>query len=246
VRPAPLKEGWLHTISAPSLGRSRPGSAAFGASRRKKAVRSVVNERGHLVARYRKPGRSSFLPSSHDLELTRRRSQMRVQAEKGGRLSRPLSAQQQRQRQETMGLIASMGQQGLGRRDGYRTRPSTPDSIFETAATGPKGQRRSLLSRGGRGRPASRGRAPHPSDLSVKPAADLISARDTAVWVGAIPHEYHEADVQRAMEVFGEVAAVSMRRKSGRPNWGFVLFQVGIWGPAICPPFARHLHSHPD
>jgi RNA recognition motif-containing protein len=63
----------------------------------------------------------------------------------------------------------------------------------------------------------------HPVEVA---ASDILSARDTTVWVGGIPNNYHESDLSRIFSQFGEVAAVSIRRKGGSTghDWGFVLF----------------------
>ena len=92
-----------------------------------------------------------------------------------------------------------------------RSRPSTPDSIF------------------GDGRPSSAaGARPQSASLSMGEAEDIVSAKDTAVWVGAVPDSVNEAKLQEIMSMFGEVSAVSLRTKEGNRSWGFVLFKEVI------------------
>ena len=59
-------------------------------------------------------------------------------------------------------------------------------------------------------------------------ASDVISGRDTAVWVGGIPLDWGEDTISGIFGRFGAVAAVSLRKKSNGKCWGFILFESPV------------------
>ena len=131
-------------------------------------------------------------------------------------------------------------------------RPKTPDSIFQERAQTPvleglqdedmpeAAARSQLL------------RLEHDSD-------DARSARDCAVWVGGVPTDMDEEQLKEVLGRFGEVTAVSIRKKPKGGAWAFVVFALPETATTVCdymtiseagvamtiarPDFARMTHA---
>ena len=206
-------------LAGGALGRSKPSRGS--ARPKSRLLRPVVNGDGHLKAHLKKPG-SSFAPSQATLYMNvREKEALRRQEKK--ELRRMVRRSMSRgELAATIGdaaarshpMAVSFGDRpssSFGRPNPNRSRPSTPDSIF------------------GDGRPSSAaGARPQSASLSMGEAEDIVSAKDTAVWVGAVPDSVDEAKLQEIMSMFGEVSAVSLRTKEGNRSWGFVLFKEVI------------------
>jgi Ca2+-binding EF-hand superfamily protein len=106
-----------------------------------------------------------------------------------------------------------------GRPNRNRSRPATPDSIFGDSE---------IVGDAPRGGAASRLLSEPAQKMSMDEAEDVVSAKDTAVWVGSVPDSVDEDELERIMSMFGEVSAVSLRSKHGNKSWGFVLFKEPV------------------
>ena len=145
---------------------------------------------------------------------------------------------------------------------GAADRPRTPDAIFESGRRTPIVQMEQLERPASQGRNGKRGGAAQTLVLKHAPnheSDDVISARDTAVWVGGVPPELGEAELREMMERFGAVTAVSMRAKDDGSSWAFVIFAEAEAAAQVCsymtiaeaghavqvarPDFARMTHA---
>lgn len=76
---------------------------------------------------------------------------------------------------------------------------------------------------GDRGGPAQTLQVQH---AAQQESDDVISARDTAVWVGGIPKDLGEDGVREMLERFGAVTAISMREKDDGVSRGHLSTQA--------------------
>lgn len=202
----------------PSVGGSRAASRRASRSGRARTIKSVTNSQGHLLPHLKKAN-SSFMPSQATLYMNwREKEALRAQEKKQVRrmVRRSMSTNELA---AEMALAASRSRPmsaSYGRPNTNRARPATPDSIF--------------------GDPGIVGDVPRPSSASGAPvqkmsmdeAEDVVSAKDTAVWVGSVPDSVDDDKLEEIMSMFGEVAAVSLRTKHGNKSWGFVLFKEPV------------------
>ena len=197
---------------------SRASSRRSSASRRSRSIRTVTNANGHLLPHLKKPN-SSFMPSQDTLymnwrEKERLRTAEMKQVRKIVRKSmstQEIGAEMAAAAQRSRPMSASHGRPN---RD--RARPATPDSIFGDAA---------IVGDAPARRPAT---ASASAGMSKGEAEDVISAKDSAVWIGSVPDSVDEEQLTEIMSMFGEVAAVNLRTKNGNKSWGFVLFKEPV------------------
>lgn len=180
----------------------------------------MTSANGHLLPHLKKEG-SSFMPSQETLYMNWREKEA-LRAQEKRELRRLV-----RQSMSTQELALEMAKAASrsrplssashGRPNANRSRPATPDSIFGDSQIV-----------GDAPHTAADALAHDTAKMTMGDAEDMVSAKDTAVWIGSVPDSVDDDQLTEIMSLFGEVVAVTLRRKHGNKSWGFVLFQEPV------------------
>ncbi len=161
---------------------------------------------------------SSFMPSQATLYMNwREKEALRIKEKKELRrlVRQSMSTQELANEMAAAAARSRPMSSSYGRPNRNRSRPATPDSIFGDSQVVGDAPRVSAES-------------PSAQKMSMDEAEDVVSAKDTAVWVGSVPDSVDDDELERIMSMFGEVSAVSLRSKHGNKSWGFVLFKEPV------------------